>query len=218
MGGERMNNTPFITVEGPIGAGKTSLAEAISNHFNFSTLNEIVEENPFLGKFYDDIEEWSFQTEMFFLCNRFKQMEDIKKKYIDLGKPVVSDYHIFKNRIFALRTLKDQHFEKYMKIYDILTDGMPSPNMVVYIKASIDTLIERIKIRGRKIEENIDTNYLIQLAADYEMFMYQFETQHPDIPLLVIDGDKVDFIKNPEELASIFEQINQIFQRGAVTK
>lgn len=218
MGGARVNRTPFITVEGPIGAGKTSLAEAISKHFNFSILNEIVEENPFLGKFYEDIEEWSFQTEMFFLCNRFKQIEDIKKKYLDLGKPVVSDYHIFKNRIFALRTLKDEHFEKYMKIYDILTDGMPSPNMVIYIKASIDTLVERIKIRGRKIEENIDTNYLTQLAADYEMFMYQFEKQHPDIPMLVIDGDNIDFVKHPEELASILSKINHIFQRGEVTK
>lgn len=218
MGGIIMNRTPFITVEGPIGAGKTSLAVAISNHFNFSILNEIVEENPFLGKFYEDIEEWSFQTEMFFLCNRFKQMEDINKKYLDLGKPVVSDYHIFKNRIFATRTLKDEHFEKYMQIYDILTEGMPSPNMVVYIKASIDTLIERIKLRGRKIEVNIDTNYLIQLAADYDMFMYQFEKQHPEIPLLVIDGDKVDFIKHPEELSSIFNQINQIFLRGEVPK
>jgi deoxyguanosine kinase len=218
MGGESMDRTPFITVEGPIGVGKTSLAEAISNHFNFSILNEIVEENPFLGKFYDDIEEWSFQTEMFFLCNRFKQMEDIKKKYLDLEKPVVSDYHIFKNRIFATRTLKDEHFNKYMKIFDILTEGMPTPNMVIYIKASIDTLVERIKLRARKIEENIDTNYLIQLAADYEMFMYHFEKQHPEIPVIVIDGDNIDFIKNPEELSSIFNKINQVFQREEVTK
>ena len=86
--------TPFITVEGPIGIGKTSLARAISEQFQFALLKEIVDENPFLGKFYDDIEEWSFQTEMFFLCNRYKQLGDINEHYMSQNKPVVADYHI----------------------------------------------------------------------------------------------------------------------------
>lgn len=108
-----MKSTPFITVEGPIGVGKTSLAKALSNHFQFSLLKEIVDENPFLGKFYNNIEEWSFQTEMFFLCNRYKQLEDIQAKYLAQEKSVVADYHIFKNLIFAQRTLKDQQYDKY---------------------------------------------------------------------------------------------------------
>ena len=100
-------NIPFITVEGPIGIGKTSLSKAIADYYQFHLLKEIVDENPFLGKFYTNIEEWSFQTEMFFLCNRYKQLEDIDLKYLQQSKPVVADYHIYKNLIFAKRTLKN---------------------------------------------------------------------------------------------------------------
>src|SRR5699024_4727712 len=99
MGGIAMKDVPFIAIEGPIGAGKTSLAKKLAYHFNMHLLKEIVEENPFLAKFYDNIEEWSFQTEMFFLCNRYKQLEDIEKKYLNKHKAVVADYHISKNMI-----------------------------------------------------------------------------------------------------------------------
>src|SRR5699024_3324900 len=101
-----MENVPFIAIEGPIGAGKTSLASKLANYFKFQILKEIVEENPFLDKFYDNIEEWSFQTEMFFLCNRYKQLEDIERKYLNKHKAVVADYNISKNMIFAKRTLE----------------------------------------------------------------------------------------------------------------
>ncbi|KHF27104.1 Deoxyguanosine kinase [Anoxybacillus sp. BCO1] len=116
-----MSRVPFITVEGPIGVGKTSLAKVVSDYFQYELLKEIVDENPFLGKFYENIEEWSFQTEMFFLCNRYKQLEDVEKKFLSNGKPVVADYHIFKNLIFARQTLKGKQYEKYVQIYDILT-------------------------------------------------------------------------------------------------
>lgn len=101
-----MTGVPFITVEGPIGVGKTSLAKEISTHMQLHLLKEIVDENPFLGKFYEDIDEWSFQTEMFFLCNRYKQLEDINIKYLNQRKPVVADYHIFKNLIFCIPHIK----------------------------------------------------------------------------------------------------------------
>src|SRR5690606_33095146 len=144
---EMGSRIPFITVEGPIGVGKTSLAKAISEHFEFALLKEIVDENPFLGKFYTNIEEWSFQTEMFFLCNRYKQLEDINQLYLQKDKPVVADYHIFKNLIFAERTLKDQQFQKYLQIYEILTSDMPVPNVVIYLHASLDTLLDRKSTR-----------------------------------------------------------------------
>lgn len=213
-----MEKTPFIAVEGPIGVGKTSLAKAISEAFGYHLLKEIVEENPFLGKFYDDIEEWSFQTEMFFLCNRFKQLEDIEQLYLKQEKPVVADYHIFKNKIFAMRTLKDVHFQKYMQIFEILTKDMPSPNMVIYIKASLDTLLNRISMRGRDIEKNIDPNYLKQLSADYDVFMYQFQKLHPEIPVLTINGDETDFVHNPDQLEAILEKINDTFHKKEVTQ
>ncbi len=211
-----MDNTPFIAVEGPIGVGKTSLAKAISDRYNYHLLKEIVEENPFLGKFYDDIEEWSFQTEMFFLCNRFKQLEDIDRLYLQHTLPVVSDYHIFKNRIFAMRTLKDVHFQKYMQIFEILTKDMPSPNMVIYLKASLETLLKRISLRGRDIEKNIDPDYLKQLSSDYDIFMYQFQKLHPEIPVLTIDGDQVDFVQNPEQLEEILRTVQDTFRKKEV--
>ncbi|WP_102348047.1 deoxynucleoside kinase [Bacillus sp. Marseille-P3661] len=209
-----MKRTPFITVEGPIGVGKTSLTNAIAKHFNFHILNEIVEENPFLGKFYNDIEEWSFQTEMFFLCNRYKQLEDINRHFIMQHKPVVADYHIFKNIIFAERTLQPSQYEKYLKIYSILTEDMPVPNMIIYIKASLNTLLRRISIRGRDIEKNIDPVYLNQLIHDYETFLEQFKHTNPQIPILTFDGDLFDFVSSKHDLDYMLKQIENTLQKG----
>ncbi|CAN7145701.1 MULTISPECIES: deoxynucleoside kinase [Bacillaceae] len=210
-----MGRIPFITVEGPIGIGKTSLAKAISDHFQFHLLKEIVDENPFLDKFYDDIEEWSFQTEMFFLCNRYKQLEDIEKHYLSQNKSVVADYHILKNIIFAKRTLKDeQQFKKYLNIYDILTSDMPRPNVVIYLNASLDTLLKRIEKRGRDFEKKISPLYLKQLSLDYEEYMNTFEETHPDIPVLRYNGDHVDFVQNKEDLDHILTQLETTLKKG----
>ncbi|MGE7891709.1 deoxynucleoside kinase [Bacillus cereus] len=202
-----MTGVPFITVEGPIGVGKTSLAKEISTHMQLHLLKEIVDENPFLGKFYEDIDEWSFQTEMFFLCNRYKQLEDINIKYLNQRKPVVADYHIFKNLIFASRTLKDSQYDKYMQIYRILTQDMPVPNVIVYLTASLETLQKRIAMRGREFEKNMDPNYLLQLTKDYETAMDAFKKDHPEIPVLKFNGDDMDFIKNPDDLNVILSAL-----------
>ncbi|WP_433775521.1 deoxynucleoside kinase [Bacillus wiedmannii] len=202
-----MTGVPFITVEGPIGVGKTSLAKEISTHMQLHLLKEIVDENPFLGKFYEDIDEWSFQTEMFFLCNRYKQLEDIDIKYLNQRKPVVADYHIFKNLIFASRTLKDSQYDKYMQIYRILTQDMPVPNVIVYLTASLETLQKRIAMRGREFEKNMDPNYLLQLTKDYETAMETFKKDHPNIPVLKFNGDDMDFVKNPDDLNVILSAL-----------
>ncbi|MCU5380918.1 deoxynucleoside kinase [Bacillus cereus] len=202
-----MTGVPFITVEGPIGVGKTSLAKEISTHMQLHLLKEIVDENPFLGKFYEDIDEWSFQTEMFFLCNRYKQLEDINIKFLNQRKPVVADYHIFKNLIFASRTLKDSQYDKYMQIYRILTQDMPVPNVIVYLTASLETLQARIAKRGREFEKNMDPNYLRQLTKDYETAMDTFKKNHPDIPVLKFNGDDMDFVKNPDDLNVILSAL-----------
>ncbi|MBM7694782.1 deoxyguanosine kinase [Peribacillus deserti] len=209
-----MNYTPFITVEGPIGVGKTSLAKIISDHFSFGLLKEIVDENPFLGKFYENIDEWSFQTEMFFLCNRYKQLEDIHEDYLSRDKAVVADYHIFKNLIFAQRSLKTNQYDKYLDIYNILTSDMPVPNMIIYLNASLDTLLARIEKRGRDIEKNISPLYLKQLSLDYDHFMSQFEKLHPEIPVLRFNGDELDFVNKKEDLDYILSQIENELQKG----
>ncbi|PFG15470.1 deoxynucleoside kinase [Bacillus sp. es.036] len=213
-----MNQTPFIAVEGPIGVGKTSLSRAIAAHYQFELFQEIVEENPFLGKFYDNIEEWSFQTEMFFLSHRYKQLEEMEKHHLSKKLPVISDYHIFKNKIFAQQTLSDQHFSKYMKIYDIITEGMPEPNVIIYLNASLETLLNRISQRGRQIEKSIDPAYLERLSSDYERFMHEFEAQHPDIPVLRFNGDEMDFVSNQEDLHTIFQSLEKTLKEGDPVK
>src|SRR5699024_3383472 len=202
-----MAEVPFIAIEGPIGIGKTSLAKKLSTYFDFHLLKEIVEENPFLGKFYDDIDAWSFQTEMFFLCNRFKQLEDIGRQYLMQNKAVIADYHISKNMIFAKRTLDQDKFAKYEQIYHILTDDMPVPNMMIYLHASLDTILARIKQRGREIEKNIQPSYLSQIARDYQEYMRQFELLHPDIPIIRVNSDKLDFVKRQGDLNQIIQDV-----------
>lgn len=205
----------FVAVEGVIGVGKTSLAKKISERYNFHLLNEIVGENPFLSKFYENIEEWSFQTEMFFLCNRFKQLEDIQNNYLSKNKSVVSDYHMFKNLIFANQTLKKDHFEKYKKIFHILNEELPKPDIVIYLYANIDTLLKRIEKRGRSFEKNISPVYLENLSIDYENYINAFEKEHPDVHVLRINGDEYDFVEREEDLEKIFTQLEKLLLEGA---
>ena len=209
-------SVPFVTVEGPIGVGKTSLSKAIADTFDYHLLKEIVDENPFLGKFYEDIDEWSFQTEMFFLCNRYKQLSDINNHILANQSPVVADYHIFKNLIFAKRTLKPSEYEKYESIYGILTADMPVPNMVIYLHASIETLMRRIAKRGREFEKMISREYMVQLAADYHEFIGHFEKMHPEIPVIRLNGDELDFVEREEDLTYILQLVKEKLSKRSI--
>lgn len=208
-----MQNPPFIAIEGPIGVGKTSLAQAISKSFQFHLIKEIVEENPFLGKFYENIADYSFQTEMFFLTHRFQQLESVRDEFILKGEPIVSDYHVFKNKIFASRSLKPEHYDKYQIIYNVLTEDLPMPNMIIYLKASLDTLLKRVHKRARDVEKFITPEYLERLSSDYEAFMEAFSAEHPDIPVLTFNGDDLDFIENKKDLFHIFKQVDNLLTK-----
>lgn len=146
---------------------------------------------------------------MFFLCNRYKQLEDTQEK-LDLGIPVVADYHVFKNLIFARRTLPTHQLDKYVRIYDILTEEVPEPSVIVYIHASLPTLLKRINQRGRSIEQQIDPDYLSQLITDYEEAISQMAAMYPHVPIIKIDGDQYDYVENTKDLEHIFNLIREI--------
>ncbi|UPK44810.1 MULTISPECIES: deoxynucleoside kinase [Paenibacillus] len=204
-----MKPAPFIAVEGPIGAGKTTLATMLSQELNLPLVKEIVEENPFLASFYQDIDEWSFQLEMFFLCNRFKQLEDTGVHYIKQNTPVISDYHIYKNMIFAERTLKGSKRDKYRQIYHLLTDDLPKPNLVLYIEAELDTLMYRINKRGRSFEQDMDPAYMEQLIADYKTGM-AYLADSPNPPMIIkVNAEQLDFVEHPEHFKQIVKQVKE---------
>ncbi|MEK3876615.1 deoxynucleoside kinase [Paenibacillus sp. FSL M7-0896] len=207
-----MKHAPFIAVEGPIGAGKTTLATMLATELQLPVIKEIVDENPFLDKFYQNMDDWSFQLEMFFLCNRFKQLEDTTVQYIDQGKPVISDYHIYKNLIFGERTLKGSKRDKYREIYHILTDDFPKPNIILYIRADLDTLLARIAKRARTFEEIIAPAYLQQLIEDYDDAMASLALREPSTVIVTIDGNQVDFVENPEDFTAIAEQVKELMK------
>ncbi|UCZ54868.1 deoxynucleoside kinase [Bacillus shivajii] len=201
-------HAPFIAVEGPIGVGKTSLATKLSAHYNFHLLKEIVDENPFLSKFYEDNDEWSFQTEMFFLCNRYKQLEDTYDSYLSKGQAVVSDYHIFKNFLFAKQTLKEDHLHKYERIYQILTSDLPRPNLIIHLHASLPTLMKRIEKRGRAMEQAMDPDYLERLSTDYHQYIKDHRLVNPHVPVLSFNGDEIDFVNNEADFQMILDHVD----------
>ncbi len=206
------NKPFFIAVEGPIGVGKTSLATLLSQHYKFQLLNEIVYEHPFLDKFYDDIDAWAFQTEMFFLTNRYKQLTDIEKDYLSNDQSIISDYHLFKNLIFSQMTLNEKQHDKFEKIYHILEEDLPQPNVLIVLNGSLDTVVTRIKKRNRHFEQNIDPNYLSTLIESYRNYTKRLKTT-TSLPIIEINADDVDFIKNPEQLDTIINEINLIIRK-----
>ncbi len=197
-------NKPFIAIEGPIGVGKSSLAHKLSQSLDFYEEKEIVDENPFLSDFYEDISKWSFQTEMFFLCNRYKQFQDINFKH----KGIVSDAHIYKNKIFAKNTLQPDEFNKFTRIYDILTEDLSMPDTVIFLDAELETLKARIAKRNRSFEHQIEDDYLLALKHDYHNFYKSL--QNTNVKTLFIDTTKLDFVNNEDDYQGILKQVKSM--------
>ncbi|UTH11424.1 deoxynucleoside kinase [Macrococcoides canis] len=192
----------FIAIEGPIGVGKSSLTKKLSATLNLTPIYEIVEENPFLSDFYEDIDKWSFQTEMFFLCNRYKVLTELSN---DIS--VVSDYHILKNKVFANNTLNDKEYRMFEEIYDILTREVRKPDVTVFLTADLDVLKQRIQLRNRDFESHIEDDYLLKLTEDYRRV---YESMKRDYQTILIDTSDMDFVNNTADYEHIVQQIKDI--------
>lgn len=199
----------YIALEGVMGTGKTTLTKFISEHLKASTMYEIVEENPFLEKFYQNPEHWSFQTECFFLCNRYMQLKEVKER-LESCELLVGDYHIMKNLIFAENTLTGEELSKYRQLYNVMIDGFPYPDIIVYSEANLNEILRRIGLRGRKMEKDISPDYISNLIASYndKMRLENLEKFYPGTQLIKINANKVDFYRSPSKLNELYELIN----------
>lgn len=207
-----MNNRGvFIAIEGPIGVGKTTLANILNDHFNYTLLREIVEENPFLSKFYTDIKEYALQTEAFFLFNRIKQLEDTEKNILAEGKGVISDYHVIKNLIFAGITLDNMQFYKYKQMYNIFINDLPQPDIIIYLNSKTDVLMKRIAMRDRSFERQMDKNYIHELSNEYKYYFNPLSIKHNFVGkepiILEIDNSNLDFLNNENDRNFIIEKV-----------
>ena len=203
----------FIAVEGPIGAGKTTLANLLNEHFGYILLREIVEENPFLAKFYTNINEYALQTEAFFLFNRVKQLEDIQKNVLSKSGGVVSDYHIVKNLIFAGLTLDNNQFHRYKQVYNIFVNDLPQPDIVIYLNSDTDTLMRRIAHRDRNFERQMDRNYIDSLRNEYKYYFNPLSIKHNFIgkePIIIeIDNSNLDFLNNMSDRQFVIDKVEE---------
>ncbi|MHD0398544.1 deoxynucleoside kinase [Staphylococcus simulans] len=197
-------NQPYIAIEGPIGVGKSSLAHRLSQSLDYHEAQEIVDENPFLSDFYDDISKWSFQTEMFFLCNRYKQVQDLEQ----LHSGIVSDYHVYKNKIFARQTLTDTEYHKFDRIYDILTEDLMMPDIVIFLDADLDVLKQRIAKRNRSFEAQIEDDYLLNLKEAYHHFYASLKAEGKNVKR--IDTTNLDFVNHADDYAHLLHIVQSM--------
>ncbi|MDN5936059.1 MAG: deoxynucleoside kinase, partial [Nitrosospira sp.] len=194
-----------IVVEGPIGVGKTSLAQRMAARLSGALLLEKPAENPFLEKFYVDIPRYALPTQLFFLFQRADQLQGLAQ--MDMFTTVtVSDFLFDKDQLFAGLTLNDPEYDLYQRIYRHLQPKVPPPDLVIYLQASPATLIERVKRRGSAFEKNISEEYLARLTDSYARFFYQYE----DAPVMMINSENLNFVDSLDDFDLLLQQVEQM--------
>jgi deoxyadenosine/deoxycytidine kinase len=198
----------FIVVEGPIGVGKTSLARRLARSFGSELILEQADENPFLERFYRNPRAAALQTQLFFLFQRTRQLEDIRQH--DLFETVrVADYLLDKDRLFAELTLDEEELSLYEQVYARLAVDAPAPDLVIYLQAPVDVLLERIERRGIRYEQQIEREYLEKLQEAYARFFHDYHAS----PLLIVNAAQADFVSNDGDYNQLIEQVWRI-RRG----
>ncbi len=200
-----MENYNFITIEGNIGAGKTTLATSLSNEFNARLILEQFADNSFLPKFYEQPDKYAFPLELSFLAERYHQLKNELSKQ-DIFKPkIITDYYFLKSLIFAKANLDEDEYALYSKLFHIINDSLPKPDLFVYLYQNIERLQENIKKRGRTYEQKISDEYLIKIQSAY----FDYIKQVPDLKIVIIDVNKIDFAHNLND----YEQIKSIIDK-----
>ncbi len=203
-----MESFRYIVIEGPIGVGKTSLAKRLSPEFKARCILESPEENPFLHKFYRDRKKYAFQTQLFFLLNRYQQQREVRQ--IDLFNQVtITDYLFAKDRIFAYLNLDENELALYQRIFSLLDARIPTPDLVIFLQAKPETLLARIRARDIEYEKEIDIEYLRTLSQAYNSFFFHYE----ESSLLVVDTSEIDFVNREEDLKSLIREVRSM-KRG----
>jgi deoxyguanosine kinase len=192
----------YIAIEGVIGSGKSSLAQMLSTKLGSNLILEQFEENPFLEKFYNDRNRFAFQTQMFFLINRFKQQQQLNQQEL-FSKYIVSDYIFEKDKIFAYLNLSGEELKLYESIFPLLERDIPKPDLVIFLQSSLDRLMNNIRLRGRKFERNLTRAYLAELSEAYNNFFFKYN----NTPLLIVNTSDIDFVNREEDFKELYDQI-----------
>jgi deoxyadenosine/deoxycytidine kinase len=200
-----MSQHRFVVVEGPIGVGKTSLATRLAQQLNADVVLEQADENPFLERFYRNPKSAALPAQLFFLFQRARQLEDLRQDDL-FANSRVADYLLDKDRLFARLTLDDAEFDLYEQIHDRLAIEAPKPDLVIYLQAPVDVLLERIARRGIRYEQSIDRGYLERLCEGYAKFFHDYA----ESPLLIVNAAQVDFVGNAGDFEQLFAQVQRI--------
>jgi len=192
----------YIVIEGPIGAGKTSLAHVMSERVGGSALLEDPDSNPFLPGFYQDRARYALPTQLFFLFQRANQVRALKQPDLFSGL-TIADFMLDKDLLFARLTLNDDEFALYRQVYAQLQPQAPVPDLVIYLQASTETLIERVRRRGVPYERSIPDDYLARLAETYARFFYQYDAS----PVLIVNSDNLNFVDQPGDFALLLQRV-----------
>ena len=195
----------YIVIEGPIGVGKTSLTRLLAKEFSARLVFEKPEENPFLPNFYRDRRKYGFQTQIFFLMNRFQQQKEMAQLEL-FNQITLCDYLFAKDRIFASLNLDDHELALYEQVFNLLNGQISSPDLVIFLQAKPDVLLHRIKARNISYEKEIDLEYLKALTEAYNYYFFHYDRT----PLLVVDTSEIDFVNRKEDLDQLIREIKQM--------
>lgn len=204
----------FIVIEGNIGAGKTSLSHKIAEEYNAKLILEQFADNPFLPKFYEDQEKYSFPLEMSFLADRYNQLKkELGER--DLFKSfTIADYYFMKSLIFSKQTLKDDEYNLYRQFFHIIYNSLPKPDLYVYLHSNVEKLLSNIKSRGRDYEQDISADYLQKIQDSY----FEFFKQQQELSFLILDINNIDFVNKPEDFNKVSSAVFACECKKGVTR